>query len=152
MGCVFQGIGPFHLLNKVMSIEAFVCVCVCIRSIYVLCAHAQSLFMTLWTVANQAPLSIGFSKQEYWSELPCPPPGDLPNPGTEPMSPALQVDSLLLSQWESPIYVLYIHTVCKCVCVYVCGCVCDGILLIKRTKICHLQQHGRTWSILCLVK
>ena len=44
------------------------------------------LFATLWTVACQAPLSMGFSRQEYWSELPCPPPGDLPKPGIEPMS------------------------------------------------------------------
>ena len=44
------------------------------------------LFATLWTVACQAPLSMGFSRQEYWSGLPCPPPGNLPNPGTEPMS------------------------------------------------------------------
>ena len=50
------------------------------------------LFATLWTVAGQAPLSMGFSRQEYWSGLPCPPPGDLPNPGIQPaslMSPAL---------------------------------------------------------------
>ena len=46
------------------------------------------------TVARQAPLSMEFSRQEYWSGLPCPPPGDLPNPGIKPMSPALQVDSL----------------------------------------------------------
>ena len=52
------------------------------------------LFETLWTVAHQAPLSMGFSRQEYLSGLPCPPPGDLPDPGIEPMSPALQVDSL----------------------------------------------------------
>ena len=44
------------------------------------------LFVTLWTVALQAPLSMGFSRQEYWSGLPCRPPGDLPNPGIEPMS------------------------------------------------------------------
>ena len=44
------------------------------------------LFATLWTVALQAPLSMGFSRQEYWSELPCSPPGDLPDPGIEPMS------------------------------------------------------------------
>ena len=43
--------------------------------------------MTLWTVARQAPLSEGLSRQEYWSGLPYPPPGDLPDPGTEPMSP-----------------------------------------------------------------
>ena len=52
------------------------------------------LFATLWTVANQAPLSMVFSRQEYWSRLPFPSPGDLPNPGIEPGSPALQVDSL----------------------------------------------------------
>ena len=48
-------------------------------------SHSQ-FFVTPWTVAHQVPLSIGFSKQEYWSELPFPPPGDLPNPGTEPAS------------------------------------------------------------------
>ena len=50
---------------------------------------------TPWTVAHQAPLSTGFSRQEYWSGLPCPSPGDLPHPGIEPRSPAWQVDSLL---------------------------------------------------------
>ena len=44
------------------------------------------LFVTLWTVAHQAPLSMGSSRQEYWSGLPCPPPGDIPNLGIEPMS------------------------------------------------------------------
>ena len=44
------------------------------------------LFMTPWTVARQAPPSLGFSSQEYWSELPCPPPEDLPDPGIEPSS------------------------------------------------------------------
>ena len=47
-----------------------------------------------WTVACQAPLSMGFSRQEYWSGLLFPSPGDLPNPGTEPKSPALQADDL----------------------------------------------------------
>ena len=50
--------------------------------------------MTPWTVAHQAPLSMRISRQEYWSGLPCPPPGDLPNPQIEPRSPALQADSL----------------------------------------------------------
>ena len=49
------------------------------------------------SAARQTPLSMGFSRQEYWSGLPCPPPGDLPNPGIEPRSPALQADSLPLS-------------------------------------------------------
>ena len=55
------------------------------------------LCATLWTVAHQAPLSMGFSRQEYWSGLPCPSPGDLPNSRIEPVSPALQADSLPLS-------------------------------------------------------
>ena len=45
--------------------------------------------MTPWAVARQAPLSMGFSRQEYWSELPFPPPGDVPDPGIEPLYPAL---------------------------------------------------------------
>ena len=49
---------------------------------------------TPWTVARQVPLSMGLLQEEYWSRLPCPPPGDLPNPGTEPRSPALWADSL----------------------------------------------------------
>ena len=49
---------------------------------------------TPWTVACQAPLSMGFSRQEYWSELPLPSPGDLPDPGIEPGSPASQANSL----------------------------------------------------------
>ena len=55
------------------------------------------LCATLWTVACQVPLSMGFSRQEYWSGLPCPSPGDLPDPEiehTSPVSPALQADSL----------------------------------------------------------
>ena len=52
------------------------------------------LFATTWTVAYQAPLSMGFSRQEYWSGVPFPSPEDLPNPGIEAGSPALQADSL----------------------------------------------------------
>ena len=53
------------------------------------------LFGTPWTVAYQAPLSMGFSRQECWSGLPFPSPGDLPDPGIEPGSPTLQADALL---------------------------------------------------------
>ena len=54
------------------------------------CVLSRSqLFVTPWTVAHQAPLSMGFSRQEYWSRLPFPSPGDFPDPGIEPMSPAL---------------------------------------------------------------
>ena len=52
------------------------------------------LFVTLWTVAHQAPVSMEFSRQEYWSGLPFPSPGDLPDPGIKPMSLALQAGSL----------------------------------------------------------
>ena len=52
------------------------------------------LFASPWTVAYQAPPSMGFSRQEYWSELPFPSPGDLPYPGIEPWSPAFQADTL----------------------------------------------------------
>ena len=51
------------------------------------------LFATLWTVARQAPPSMGFSTQEYWSGLPFPSPGDLPDSGIEPTSPTLQADA-----------------------------------------------------------
>ena len=47
-----------------------------------------------WTVAHQAPLSMGFSRQEYWSGMPFPSPGDLPDPGIKPRSPTLQADAL----------------------------------------------------------
>ena len=52
------------------------------------------LFGTPWTAAHRASLSMEFSRQEYWNGLPCPSPGDLPNPGIKPRSPALQADSL----------------------------------------------------------
>ena len=73
--------------------------------------HAQ-LFVTLWTVAHQAPLSMGFSRQEYWNGLPCPPPGDLPDPGIEPAFPVpleFQLDSLLLSHQGSPLVCLHTY-------------------------------------------
>ena len=63
---------------------------------------------TLWTVACQVPLFVGFSRQEYWSGLPFPSPGDLPDPGTEPGSPALQADSLPTELQEKPFFLIYI--------------------------------------------
>ena len=60
------------------------------------------LFATPWTVARQVPLPMGFSRQEYWNELPCPPPRDLPNLGMEPVSPALQAVSLPLEPPGKP--------------------------------------------------
>ena len=86
------------------------------------------LFATPWIVTHQAPLSMGFSRQAYWSGLPCPPPGDLPDPGIEP--PCL-LRLLLGSEffttsitWEAPCVYIYIYTQ---------GC------------HAHRQDHPRTW-------
>ena len=96
-------------------------------------------------MARQAPLSMGFSSQEYWSGLPCPPPGDLPDPGIEPASPmfpALQADSLLLSHQGGsvagttvPFKILYcmIENVFFCV-----SCLC--VIYMKR--IINLLQYN----------
>ena len=65
--------------------------------------------MTPWTAALQAPPSMGFSRQEYWSELSVPSPGDLPDPGIEPGSPALQADSSLSQTLGKPKYVKSKH-------------------------------------------
>ena len=61
------------------------------------------LFATPWTVVYQAPLSMGFSRQEYWNLLPFPSPGDLPDPGIKPRSPSLQADSLPSERPGKPI-------------------------------------------------
>ena len=82
----------------------------CFSSALTACMQAKSfqLCPTLWDpmdCTHQAPLSMGFSRQEYWSGLPCPPPADLPNSGikpTSPMAPAFQVDYLPLSNQGSP--------------------------------------------------
>ena len=60
-----------------------------------------------WTVALQAPLSMEFSRQEYWSGLAFPSPGDLPDPGIEPRSPALQVGSLLSEPPEKNMVIFF---------------------------------------------
>ena len=80
----FQSL-PFVLLCVLyISILLYVFMCVCAQLL-----SRVWLFMTPWTVAHQTPLSLELPMQEYWSELLYPPPGDLPNPGIEPMSPAL---------------------------------------------------------------
>ena len=84
----------------------FWCICHCrSSSISAPCPHPPWITMlslishvrlcvTPWTIVCKAPLSMGFSRQEYWSGLPCPPPGDLPDTGIEPGSPALKADYL----------------------------------------------------------
>ena len=80
----------FHITKIIFSfcLSLYHCVCVCM----LICFSCVRLFVILWTVAHQAPLSMGFSRQEYWSGLPLPPPGDLPDSVIEqisPVSPAL---------------------------------------------------------------
>ena len=77
------------------------------------CFSHVRLFATLWTVAHQAPLSMGFSRQEYWSGLPLLSPGDLPDPGVEPGSPALQAHSLASEPAGKPINPAW-HPTNKC--------------------------------------
>ena len=82
------------LYSSCMSLRDSVCVCVrvCVCVCVCVCVHVLSrfshvhLFATLWAAARQGPQSMGFSRQEHWSGLPCPSPGDLTNPGIEPTS------------------------------------------------------------------
>ena len=68
------------------------------------------LYVTPWTVAHQAPRSMGFSRQEYWSGLPFLSPGDLPYPGIEPRSPAFQADALISEPQGKPqIHIQYVY-------------------------------------------
>ena len=120
----------YHMLLKCKDLVLFICfskahstylinfhkiehktIPFCLCQPIVACVYAQllscvRLFATPQTVAHQAPRSMGFSRQEYWSGLPCPPPGDLPNPGIEPMSlmsPALAGGYFTTSTtWEVP--------------------------------------------------
>ena len=131
--CLFLGLKSQHLQIFMGFIYIYI-------HIYIYtCISAKSLqscltLATLWTVAYQAPLPMGFSRQEYWSGLPCPPPGDLPNPGailTSLAAPALQAVSLLLSHQESP---------CVCVCV----CVCVLIFYIALYSFVHEHLTGES--------
>ena len=74
------------------------------------CFRHVRLFVTLWAIAHQAPLSMGFSRQEYWTGLSCPPQGDLSNSGIEPRSPLLQVDSLPTEPPGKPHLTHYNHS------------------------------------------
>ena len=88
-----RGLNLYHVSSRKPE-AIYICCCSLVLS-------RVRPFATLWTVVDQAPLSMRFSRQEDWSGLPCPPPGDLPDPGMEPVSPGLEMDSLLLSHWGS---------------------------------------------------
>ena len=89
---------PFICLDsECLKTESFA-VLRCVKKVKLKSLRRVRLFETPWTVAYQAPQSVEFSRQEYWSGLPFPSPADLPDSGTEPRSPALQADALPLSQ------------------------------------------------------
>jgi len=117
-------------------------ICACVLS-YV------RLFTTPWTVTHQTPLSIGFPRQEYWSELPCLSPGDLPDPGIIPMSPALAGSFLITEPPGKLCMYIYTHTYTHThththIYMYIYMEYDSAI----RTKCCHLQQHEWTWELL----
>ena len=88
----------FHYIHVLSWFVCRVCVCVCVWAHTQLLSHIW-LLVTPWTGACQAPLPMGLSQQEYGSGLPLPPPGDLPDPGTEPASPASP--ALAGATWEA---------------------------------------------------
>ena len=94
-----EGIGPYNQLTEKEKTQTY------LRNVlYRQSLSHVGLFATPWTVAHQAPLSMGFSRQEYWSGLSCPSPGDLPDPGIEPRSPALQAGGSFLSELQGSPY------------------------------------------------
>ena len=130
--------------------------------------------MTSWTVACQAPLSMGFSRQEYWSGLLFPSLGDLPNPGIEPRSPALQADSSLTELRGSPFF-FFSYTifhfqsiprllwfsllsaeycprqVLPCACCLLCPASLSSqwSFLFLNSIACSLYQDNRHWLCIC---
>ena len=98
---IFKDHATSHLtITKTSVVNEFLCMCVC-----GVCAHCVLLIVTPWTAALQAPLSMGFPRQEYWSVLPVPSPGNLSNPRIQPaclMSPALAGGFFIPSTtWEA---------------------------------------------------
>ena len=113
----FQRVKAFWLKSVVIfvlhaKLSLYIYICIYLYACMLSHFSCVQLFVTLWTVAHQAPLSMGFSRSEYWSELPCPPPCYLPASGIEPKSPVaptLQADSLSLSHQGSPCVYIYIY-------------------------------------------
>ena len=111
----------------------YVCLHACMLSHFG-CVH---LFVTPWTVAHQAPLSMGFSRQEYWSGLPCPPPGDLLDPGIEPgslISPTLS-GRFFISKWTWDLESVSVSLSLTYIYVIMCYVGISSILLIPNNLI-----------------
>ena len=128
MGC--------HFLLQHIYVYTHICVCVCV------CCHFSRVrfFATLWTVARQAPMSTGFSRQAYWSGLPCPPPGEYPYPGIKPLSltsPAL-AGGLFTS---SAISVLHTHIIVSNAIFY--GELCVLLICLLSSQLSNLHLWGR---------
>ena len=92
---------------------------------------------------TRLPCPWGFSRQEYWSRLPCPLPGDLPNPGIEPKSPALQEDSSPMETLGKPKFI-YSGTERERESVCVCVCVCA-----RARALSHVQLFATPWTVAC---
>ena len=112
-------------------------VCTCVLSHF----SRVWLFATLWTVAHQASLTMGFSRQEYWSGLPCPPPGDLPNPGIEPMS--LKSPTLAEGFFTTSAPGEALHT---------CGLSLSDLIIIRTPRVSYLESTcpGRCLMVLSM--
>ena len=107
------------------------------------------LFVTPWTVACQTPLSMRFSRQEYWDGLPFPTLRDLPDPGMEPRSPALQADSLLTEPPGSPPRVTYFNTQQLKTCPRLLGL--GFSLWMKISVFAQFQNSEELWKRMCCV-
>ena len=94
----------FFLINEIQ-------LCLLTKKVKVKSLSRVQLFATPWTVARQALLSMGFSRQENWSGLPYPSPGDLPNPGIEPRSPTLQTNALPSESQGKPVSINKVHSI-----------------------------------------
>ena len=118
---------------------------------YALLLSCVRLFETIWTVTRQTPLSMGFFRQEYYNEWPCPPPGDLPDPGIEPMSPmppTLQADSLPTEPWGKTMVELIRNDFSNSSCNKNDLSVC--LVASNTTSVRHLR--GYTLCSLCAAK
>ena len=100
MDCSTPGFPVHHQLSELA--QALLYLNLYIIIILISSLNRVQLFATPWTVAHEAPPSVEFSRQEYWSGLPFPSPGDLPGPGIEPRSPALRADALPSEPPEKP--------------------------------------------------
>ena len=113
-------------------------------------SHAQ-LFVTPWTIVNQAPLSMEFSRQKYWSELPCPPPVDLPDPGIESvslMSPALAGGFFTTNfTWEAQLMHIQIYILHMCFHVLYLNILPCAVCCAE--SLSHALHFVTPWSVAC---